>query len=74
MDEQQYAKQFNDGYFMAKLEPELFKMLEPSLDKDNPMLHGKQEFEIEKAQDYFKKFDKGQDNGKDRTKDKDVKR
>lgn len=50
MDEEKYAKAYNTGYFMAKLEPEMFKMLEPSLSKDDPMLHGKQEFEIEKVQ------------------------
>lgn len=66
---------FNNGYLLAKHRPELLKLVDqhfddPGNDYFQGMLAGKQEYEIEKAKDFFKKFDKG-DKEKDRTKDKD---
>ena len=67
-----YIDTFNSRYILDKHEPELFKQIEPSLEKDSPLLHGKQQFEIEKAQDYLKKVDRGDDKGKEKLKDKDA--
>lgn len=71
-----YKQAYNNGYILAKHEPQLFKQIESSLDKDSPLLAGKQQYEkekgAEKAKDYFKSFDRG--DGKDRDKDKGPKR
>lgn len=72
-EEKQYALAFNDGYLLAKYQPDLFKKIQGSLVKDSPLLHGKQEYEIEKGREHFKKFDRGEskEKTKDKNKDKD---
>ena len=36
----QYQKGFNVGYQIAKVDPDLFKQLEKSLDRDDDYIHG----------------------------------
>ena len=50
--EKQYAEAFNNGYLIAKHEPELYTQLEKGLDTTNEYAHGLisggKEYEVEK--------------------------
>lgn len=74
-EEKDYTKGFNNGYLLAQHQPELLNKISSSLDRNNSycdgLMSGKEEFEIEKAKDYFKRFDKGDTQGKDMSKGKD---
>jgi hypothetical protein len=84
VQEMKYTKGFNNGYLMAKHQPELLKKIVDSLQLDEAnfkalafdqpyfdgLVSGKQEYEVEKAQSYFKRFDKSDALGKDKGKEK----
>lgn len=74
-EEKDYIKGFNNGYLLAEHQPELLNKIAGTIDRNNPycdgLVSGKEEYEIEKAKNYFKKFDKGDSSGKEKDKGKD---
>lgn len=74
-EQKDYTKGFNNGYLLAQHQPELLNKISGSLDRSNSycdgLLSGKEEYEIEKAKEYFKKFDRGDSFGKEKDKGKD---
>lgn len=75
--EKDYIKGFNTAYLRAKHQPELLNKLVSTLDNNNSycegILAGKEEYDIEKAKSYFKKFKKSDSSEKAKDKNKDNK-
>lgn len=71
-EEENYKKGFNNGYLLAQHRPELLNKLTGTLDRSIPYLDGlasgKEEYDLEKARNYFKKFERS--DSTEKTKDK----
>ena len=75
MEEQQYIQAFNNGYLLAKHEPELAAKLTAQKNDDSEyfkaLVSGKKEFEKEmEAQQWAKSFSKGKPAREDKNLDK----
>ena len=67
--EKQFAKGFNNGYLIAKYQPDLFAKLEKNMDSSNHyvqgLLFGKKEHDAEKKVVKLKDFKQNQNQSKE---------